>query len=216
MPHYYVETDGEVYLIQENGQWRFPARKESLPFPVEALRTMFVLGEEVHFCKPLIAYHPHWCHKDEVVSWDNVHPLVTQAINTSLPRVVAEAVVVECEKILLVKPNRGFNEGRWTLPGGYVGYGESTQQAVVREVSEELGVRCEAGKLLDLESFVGQDSCFHWHMCFYEVKLLDHDFVLPQDEIEEIRWFPLDEAIKAVSFENIQSVLKKLYDKRAH
>ena len=94
MPHYYIETDGEVYLVQENGIWRFPAHKESLPFSVEEQHTMVVMGEEVSFCKPVLDYHPHWCQKDELIGWDNVHALVRQAVNTSLPRVVAEAVIV--------------------------------------------------------------------------------------------------------------------------
>lgn len=208
MPRYYIETDGEVYLVQENGIWRFPAHKESLPFSVEELHTMMVMGEEVRFCKPALDYHPHWCQKDELIGWDNVHPLVRQAVNTSLPRVVAEAVIVESKKILLVRANRGFNKGRWTLPGGFVGYGESAERAVEREILEEVGVTSEAGELLGVESFIGPDSCFHWHMFFYEVKLLNHEFSPPSDEIEVLRWFPLEEALKAITFKNIQRLIK--------
>lgn len=209
MPHYYVETDGEVYLILENGLWRFPARLESLPFEVEELHTMRVMGEEVRFCKPRLEFHPHWCHKDELMSWDNVSPLVLQAVNLSLPRVVTEGVIVEQGNILLVKGNRGFNKGRWTLPGGFVGYGEATEEAVVREVQEEVGVASNVLRLLGIESFFGQETDFHWHMCFYELALLSHDFSLPPDEIEAVKWVPVDEALKAITLKKLKALLKQ-------
>lgn len=214
MPHYYVETDGEVYLIMENGSWRFPMNKESLPFPVVESHTLQVLGEDVCFCKPLLPYHPtNWVHKDELIAWDNAVPLVRQAVNTTLPRVVTEGVIVEAGKILLVKANRGYNKNRWTLPGGFVGYGESPAQAVVREIQEEVGVPAQAGPLLGIESFIGQESSLHWHMCFYEATLLSHDFAPPKDEIEAVCWFSLDDALKAINFKNIQRMLRAYFQK---
>lgn len=208
MPHYYVESDGEVYLILEDGFWRFPAHLESLPFEVDQLHTMRVMGEEVRFCRPKLSFHPHWCHKDEVMSWDNVSPLVLQAINLSLPRVVTEGVIVESGKVLLVKGSRGFNKGRWTLPGGFVGYGESPETAVVREVQEEVGVPSKVLQLLDIESFIGKESDFHWHMCFYELALLSHDFSPPPDEIEAVQWFPIEDALKAIQLKKLKALLQ--------
>lgn len=211
MPHYYVETDGEVYLVQEDGAWRFPAHKESLPFPIEELFSMMVLGQEVLFCKPSLNYHPHWCHKDELIGWENVDPIVRQAVNLSLPRVVAEAIIVEDQNILLAKATRGFNKGRWTLPGGFVNYGESPDKAVAREVQEEIGVDSKVNQLLSLESFIGEGSFIHWHMCFYDVTVLSHEFKPAADEIELVEWFPLEKALKAIPFKNIQRVLRKQY-----
>lgn len=208
MPHYYVESDGEVFLVQESGHWRFPAHKESLPFEVEALHTMHVLGQEVVFCKPRIAYHPHWTHKDELIGWGNVDPLVRQAVNLSLPRVVTEGIIVESGKILLVKATRGFNKGRWTLPGGFVSYGEAPDAALVREIREEVGVLAEIGKLLGIESFIGQGTWFHWHMCFYEARLLSHDFAPSADEIEAVQWFPLADALKVINLKTLKAILQ--------
>lgn len=211
MPHYYVESDGEVYLVQEDGLWRFPAHKESLPFQVEELFTLKVLGQEIRFCKPVLGYHPHWCHKDELMGWENVDPLVRQSVNLSLPRVVAEGIIVEDGAILLVKPSRGFNKGQWTLPGGFVGYGEAPAVAVMREIQEEIGVASKANQLLSLESFIGQGSDIHWHMCFYDVTLLDRDFNPAADEIEEIDWFPIEKALTTIPFKNMQNVIKEKY-----
>lgn len=212
MVHYYIETDGEVFLVEEGGRLRFPISPEEISFPIEVLHTMHLGGERVHFCAPTLAHHPSWYHKDELVGWDRVDPLVRRAVNTSLPRVVAEAVIVERAAVLMVKASRGFNRGRWTLPGGFVSYGESPAQAVAREVREEVGVACEVGELLGLESFIGHDSCLHWHMCFYEAALRSHAFAPPPDEIEQVHWFPLEEALERwIGFRRIRETLRRRY-----
>lgn len=211
MSQYYVESDGQVYLVLEDNMWRFPAHKESLPFEVDELHHINVMGENVIFCKPHISYHPNWTHKDELMGWDNVHPLVRQAVNTSLARTVAEAIIVEEGKMLLVKSVRGFNQGRWSFPGGFISYGETPAEAVVREVNEEVGVEAEAGDLLGIESFIGKDTYIHWHMCFYDVKLLSHEFNPPADEIEDVRWFNIDEVLKSLTFKHITQIIKNRY-----
>jgi len=211
MPHYYVETDGEVFLVERGGRLRFPVTEDELPFPVRILHEMRVDGELVYFCKPEIAEHPRWHHKDALIGRDEADPLVRRAVNASLPRLVTEAVVVEEGHVLLVKSSRGFNRGRWTPPGGFVSYGESPAEATAREVREEVGVACEIGALLGFESFIGRDNGFHWTMSFYETALLSHDFAPPADEIEEVRWFSLEESLRHLAFPNLQRVIRKRY-----
>ena len=55
---------------------------------------------------------------------------------------VAGAVVAG-ERILMVRRMHEPNRGRWTFPSGWVGATESVDQAVVREIEEETGVRAE-------------------------------------------------------------------------
>jgi ADP-ribose pyrophosphatase YjhB (NUDIX family) len=45
--------------------------------------------------------------------------------------------------ILLIQRNQEPNRGSWTLPGGFVESDETAEAAVVREVEEETGLRCE-------------------------------------------------------------------------
>lgn len=214
MSHYYVETDGEVYLIARQGRLTFPTSLEELPFPVEEKRVMCVLGQEVHFCVPRLKRHPRWYHKDELIGREDVDPLVRRAVNTSLPRVVVEAVIVQDEEVLLVKASRGYNRGRWTLPGGFLSYGESLEEAVAREVYEELGVAAEVGPLLGVESFIGRDKGLHWQMFFYEAHLKGQELSPPPDEILEARWFPIQEALRHVRFPTLRRQLQRLCRQR--
>lgn len=56
-------------------------------------------------------------------------------------RVAAYALIVEGEQILLTQLVRRISpEGRWTLPGGGVEFGEDPREAVVREIHEETGL----------------------------------------------------------------------------
>lgn len=198
---YYIESDGRVFLIEEAGKLRFPRSKDEFDFEIEIIARMPIGGHEVLFCKPKLKAHPeHWWHKDEIPPLDQAEPLVRQAINISLPRVTAKAVILKNKEILMVKPKRGLTTGHWTLPGGFVSYGESPQQAVEREVQEEIGAPCKPQKLLGVESGLGKRTAFHWHTFFYEVELLSETLKPAPDEIEQIAWFELDEALKSLGY----------------
>lgn len=196
---FYIETDGMVYLVERGKRWTLPRSPKEIPFELEPKQTIKLPEAEVLFCLPLIEHHPRdWHHKDEIPAREDVDPLVREVVHRTLPRVVAEAVISKDDRLLLVKPSRGFNEGRWTLPGGFVSYGESPAQSVAREVEEEVGVPCRVGRLLGVESFLGKETFYMWHMFFYEVEVLGEDFRPAADEIESVSWFPLDEAVRTL------------------
>jgi ADP-ribose pyrophosphatase YjhB (NUDIX family) len=212
--YYYIETDGMIYLVQRAGLWTLPQTPQEIPFEFESQQLMVVAGHEVLYCQPLLDRHPtDWHHKDEIPGREHIDLMVRQVVHHTLPRVVAEAVIHKENQLLLVKPLRGFNASQWTLPGGFVSYGEAPAQSVEREVGEEVGAPCRVGKLLSVETFVGKRSFYTWHMFFYEVELLGEDFKPAPDEIEEVRWFPLTEAMavlqgpKRRSMEKILSVI---------
>lgn len=195
--YYYIESDGMVYLVRPGERWTLPSDRDEIPFEFEAKAPMTVWDREVLYCVPRLDHHPRdWHHKDEIPGRDDVDPLVRSAVHHTLPRVVSEALIVKDDHILLVKPSRGFNRGQWTLPGGFVAYGESPAESVGREVEEEVGAPCRVKGLLDVESFLGKESHYTWHMFFYEAEVLSEEFHPAPDEIEEVRWTSLSEAIR--------------------
>src|SRR5215468_9794779 len=66
------------------------------------------------------------------------------------PKVAAIALIEESGKILLVKRGVSPEKGKWSLPGGYVEYGEDPAEAAIREVVEETGLIVEGVRLLDV------------------------------------------------------------------
>lgn len=74
-------------------------------------------------------------------------------------RVAAYAVIIDDDRILLTWYNGSRHaDPCWTLPGGEVEYGESLEEGVVREVSEETGYHVTVGAPLATSSFTSLDG----------------------------------------------------------
>ena len=99
----------------------------------------------------------------------------------------------------------------WGLPKGLVEEGESPEDTAVREVAEETGYRGT------VRSPLGEISYwFVWDGT--RVRKTVHFFLMedsgdqpgPRDrEMEEVRWFPLDEAVKVAGFDSERDILRK-------
>jgi mutator protein MutT len=66
------------------------------------------------------------------------------------PIVGVGAVIVDGDRVVLVKRAHEPLKGHWSLPGGSVEVGETLEQAVVREVREETGLAVRVGPLLEV------------------------------------------------------------------
>jgi len=69
------------------------------------------------------------------------------------PLPVVSAIVDVSRQILLVKRDRAPFKGRWCLPTGFAEAGENIEQAVLRELCEETGIRGRISRLLDVDSY---------------------------------------------------------------
>jgi 8-oxo-dGTP diphosphatase len=68
----------------------------------------------------------------------------------STPLVGVGAVIVEAERVLLVRRGAEPLKGHWSLPGGLLEVGESLTEGVKREVREETGLFVEPVELIEL------------------------------------------------------------------
>ena len=57
------------------------------------------------------------------------------------PRVGVGAVVLDGERVLLARRGQAPGQGKWSIPGGLVHLGERLEDALVREIEEESGLR---------------------------------------------------------------------------
>ena len=64
------------------------------------------------------------------------------------PIIGVAAVVIENDKVALVRRGRPPAYGEWSLPGGAVELGETVEKAVIREVREEIGLEVEVLELV--------------------------------------------------------------------
>jgi len=55
---YYLESDGQVFLIKKGRTWQFPANHAELPCPIKPVFTMPLKEGAVLFAKPILSRHP--------------------------------------------------------------------------------------------------------------------------------------------------------------
>jgi len=69
--------------------------------------------------------------------------------------------VLDRERIVLIKRRKEPYKGRWALPGGFVEYGETVEQAAAREAFEETSMRVELEAILGVYSAPDRDPRAH-------------------------------------------------------
>lgn len=113
-------------------------------------------------------------------------------------RVVA-AVIRDKEKIFATARGYGEFKGQWEFPGGKIEQGETPQQALKREIMEELNTEIEVGELIDTIEY--DYPTFHLSMdCFWakvsvgelELKEAEAAKWLTKDELDSVAWLPAD------------------------
>ena len=134
--------------------------------------------------------------------------MIQQDFRTKLDNTVfgvrATALIVEEGKLLVVEDEDGF----YTI-GGAIQVGERTEEAVIREVKEELGVKAQAGQLaFVVENRFEQDGVYYHNIEFhYLVDLLeDAPLTMQEDEkTQPCEWIDLD---KLEDFQLVPAFLK--------
>lgn len=124
-------------------------------------------------------------------------------------------IVNDKGETLLLKRKHGTDAGRWSKPGGTVEFGETIQDAIKREVREEVGVEIDLQEPLGFTNHIDiQDGrILHWVALHYLAHITSGaPQNLEPENHEEIRWFPLDklpENITQTTREPVEMYLKR-------
>jgi len=205
---YYIESDGRIFLVDRDGRLDLP-HLEDIPFEFETMARL-AQPEETFFCAPKLDKHPAaWLSKDVVSSRQDVADSVRDAVHATMPRVVSEGICIREGRILLVKGSRGLTKDRWTLPGGFLRFGEDPESGLLREIQEELGTQARIEAPLGVRSKLGERSKLHWILFFYRVDIRDPLQPNP-DEIAEVRWFSPSEAADTLTDNVMRDVIATL------
>jgi len=125
---------------------------------------------------------------------------------------VVAAIIVEKDKILATQRGYGEFKGGWEFPGGKVEPNETKEQAIVREIKEELDTTIEVKDYFDTIEY--DYDTFHLSMdCFIcsvkegNLVLKEHEAAkwLSKENLNSVNWLPADISI----IEKIKSYLEK-------
>lgn len=123
--------------------------------------------------------------------------------------VPAVAVILKNNgQIVLVKRKYEPRQGKWSLPAGFMEFGETTEQTAIREAKEETNLDIKLTELFGvLPGF--DDPRVHVVLIVYRGEIVNGQ-IKPGDDAEEVKFFPLHELPKDIAFTTHQKILELL------
>ncbi len=126
-------------------------------------------------------------------------------------RVVA-AVIKDKDRIFATQRGYGDLKGGWEFPGGKIEENETSQEALVREIKEELDTEIKVNELIDTIEY--DYPTFHLSMdCFY-CEIVKGDLVLLEaedskwltlDTLDSVNWLPADQGLISKIKEDLET-----------
>ena len=119
---------------------------------------------------------------------------------------VVAAIIIHDQKIFATQRGYGEFKDGWEFPGGKIEQGETSQEALVREIKEELDTEIEVKDFLktveyDYPNFHLSMDCFFCTIKSGELVLKEHEAArwLTADTLDSVDWLPADRGlIKAI------------------
>ena len=112
------------------------------------------------------------------------------------------AIIREEDKIFATQRGYGEFKDGWEFPGGKMEPGETPQQALIREIREELDTEIEVGKLVDTVEYDYPNFHLTMHCYLCTIKsgkliLKEHEAAkwLTKENLDSVDWLPADEGL---------------------
>jgi 8-oxo-dGTP diphosphatase len=111
--------------------------------------------------------------------------------------IIAVSAIVQSTSgaIALVKRLIEPGAGKWALPGGLVNYNETVEEALVREVKEEIGLDVEIERLVGVYDIIKKDRYHYVTICFL-TKNVEEVELKPGYDVGGAKWFSIGELSK--------------------
>jgi len=133
-----------------------------------------------------------------------------------LPLVGVGAIIIEGDRVLLVKRAHPPIEGQWSIPGGVLEVGEMVREAAVREAREETGLVVEPGELLGVYDRILRDPeqrvQYHYVLIDFLCRPVGGELLAASDAAE-VRWFRREELPALRLAEDTLEVIGKGFEK---
>ncbi len=115
---------------------------------------------------------------------------------------VVAAVIEKDGKIFATQRGYGEFKDKWEFPGGKIEKNESKEEALIREIKEELDTDIKVNDFIctieyDYPAFHLKMHCYTCEIITGDLKLLEHEDArwLAKDEVWTVDWLPADEEV---------------------
>ena len=114
-------------------------------------------------------------------------------------------IIVVNNQVLLVK----HNGGHWGFPKGHVEKNETEEQTAIREVKEETNLDVE---IINNKRYVEEyitNKGRETEVVYFIAKKIGGEIKKQEEEIQEIKWFNIEEAIEMITYEGSRKIFKE-------
>lgn len=122
-------------------------------------------------------------------------------------------VVFNGNKVLLIKNKKAQH---WSFPKGHMEKGETKIMTAQREIFEETNVKVfiqsKVSCTISYRPYEGAIKRVTYFLAFYQ----SGDLIPQEEEISDIGWFNIEEALDLITYKDEVKVLNKIYEKRTH
>jgi 8-oxo-dGTP diphosphatase len=132
------------------------------------------------------------------------------------PLIGVGAIIIEADRIVLVKRGHPPLAGEWSIPGGVLEVGETLRETAVREAREETGLKVEPGELLGVFDRVLRDDAGRTQYHYVLIDFLCRRIAgqpQPAGDAAEARWFTKEEAAKLPLPKDTAEVIRLGFEK---
>ncbi|MBO4671781.1 MAG: (deoxy)nucleoside triphosphate pyrophosphohydrolase [Bacteroidales bacterium] len=126
---------------------------------------------------------------------------------------VVAAIIRKGDKIFATQRGYGDWKDYWEFPGGKIEPGETPQEALTREIREELDAEINIDKLLytvewDYPKFHLTMHCFMSSLLNETLHLNEHEAArwLTKDELPSVKWLPADEVLLPMIVSELETI----------
>lgn len=132
------------------------------------------------------------------------------------PLVGVGSIIIENDRVVLVKRAHPPIQGQWSIPGGVLEVGEMVREAAIREAREETGLIVEPGELLGVFDRILRDAekrvQYHYVLIDFLCRRVGGELVAASDAAE-VRWFTREELPALNLAEDTLEVIHQGFDK---
>jgi 8-oxo-dGTP diphosphatase len=133
------------------------------------------------------------------------------------PIVGVGAIIIRGEEVLLARRGKEPGYGEWSIPGGAVELGEKLEEAVAREVSEEVNVAVRVGEMVEVLERIFRDPAgriqYHYVLVDFLCEHLSGEG-RPSSDALEMKWVHLSEISRYRLPERTKRVIQKAFKMR--